>query len=65
MEEFFTLQEAKVLAQEGIKMTHQYFTDDEYMTMQGDVIVFEDGVEIFFDEWTAGKDFLLTGWYKF
>jgi hypothetical protein len=60
-----TLQEAKELAQQGIKVTHTYFTDNEYMTMQGNQIVFEDGVKIFFDEWTKDKDYLLEGWSKF
>ena len=60
-----TLEEAKVLAQKGIKMTHQYFTSDEYMIMQGNMIVFEDGCRIFFNEWTKDKDYLLEGWSKF
>lgn len=60
-----TLQEAKTLAQNGVKVRHQYFTDEEYMTMQGNIIVFEDGVKIFFDEWVKGKDYLLNGWSKF
>lgn len=37
-----TLQEAKELAQQGIKVTHTYFTDDEYMIMKGNMIIFED-----------------------
>jgi predicted methyltransferase MtxX (methanogen marker protein 4) len=57
-----TLEEAKTLAQQGVKVTHEYFTSDEYMTMQGNIIIFEDGVEIFFDEWIKGKDYLLQGW---
>ncbi len=39
-----TFEEAKILARQGIKMTHNYFTDNEYITMKGNVIVFEDGV---------------------
>ena len=57
-----TLEEAKKLAQQGIRVTHEYFTDDEYLTIQGNVIVFEDGARIFFDEWTKDKDYLLDGW---
>ena len=57
-----TLQEAKELAQKGVKVTHKYFTDDEYMTMSGNIIIFEAGVEIWFDEWTKDKDYLNTGW---
>jgi len=60
-----TLQEAKELAQQGIKVTHNYFTEDEYMTMHGNIIKFEDGVEIYFDEWTKDKDYLLDGWSKY
>jgi len=57
-----TLQEAKEQAQKGIKVTHTYFTDDEYMTMRGNMILFEDGAKIFFNEWTEGKDYLNDGW---
>ena len=62
---FMTLIEAKALAQQGIKVTHQYFTDDEWMIMRGNVIQFEDGAEIFFDEWVKGKPYLLEGWSRF
>ena len=57
-----TLEEAKEHARKGIKVTHEYFTSDEYMTMRGNMIVFEDGVKIFADEWLKGKDYLLDGW---
>lgn len=60
-----TLTEAKQTAQKGIKVTHKYFTDEEYMTMRGNRIIFEDGVKIFFDEWTKGKDYLNDGWSLF
>lgn len=60
-----TFEEAKQLARQGVKMTHRYFTSDEYMTMKGNIIIFEDGVQIFADEWAKGKDYLLEGWSKF
>jgi hypothetical protein len=60
-----TLQEAKTLAQQGIKMTHLCFTLDEYITMKGNQVIFEDGVKIFFDEWTKGKNYLLEDWFKY
>ena len=60
-----TFEEAKVLARKGIKMTHRYFTEDEYITMKGNIIIFEDGCEMFADEWSEGKDYLLDGWEKF
>lgn len=58
----FTFEQAKELARKGIKMTHTYFTPDEYITMQGNQVIFEDGVRIFVNEWSKGKDYLLTGW---
>src|SRR5690242_10950527 len=30
--------------QQGIKMTHKYFTDDEWVTISGNEYVLEDGV---------------------
>jgi hypothetical protein len=60
-----SLEEAKKLAQEGVKMTHTYFTDEEYLTMRGIMIIFEDGARIFFNEWTEGKDYLKEGWREF
>ena len=60
-----TLQEAKELAQQGIAVTHEYFTDEEYMTMKGNVIIFEDECEIYFDEWVKDKPYLLEGWRLF
>jgi len=42
-----TFEEAKEQAQQGIKVRHQYFAEKEYMTMKGNLIVFEDGCEIF------------------
>ena len=32
------LQEAKKLAQQGVRVTHEYFTDDEWMIMEGNLI---------------------------
>ena len=59
------LQEAKEKAQKGIKVTHECFIAEEYMTMRGNQIIFENGCRIFFDEWTKGKDYLLEGWSEF
>lgn len=58
----FTIEAAKSLAKAGFKMTHEYFTPDEYITMQGNQVIFEDGVKMFVGEWSKGKDYLLTGW---
>ena len=57
-----TFDEAKEHARKDIKVTHIYFTNDEYMTMKGNMIIFEDGVKIFADEWLRNKDYLLDGW---
>jgi hypothetical protein len=56
-----TFEEAKAQARKGIKVTHTYF-DDEYMTMRGNLIVFEDGVKIHAKDWMEGKDYLNDGW---
>jgi hypothetical protein len=60
-----TFEEAKQLARRGVKMTHRYFTPDEWMIMRGNIIVFEDGNQIFADEWSKGKEYLNEGWSKF
>jgi len=57
-----TFEEAKEQARKGIKVTHIYFTSKEYMTMIGNIIIFEDGVRIFADEWANGKTWVLDGW---
>jgi hypothetical protein len=57
-----TFEEAKAQARQGVKVTHKCFSPDEYMTMQGNMIIFEDGVKIFADEWSKNKNYLLDGW---
>ena len=59
------LDEAKLFAQQGVKITHYNFTSDEYFTMRGNIIIFEDGCQIFFNEWIEGKDWVKDGWSKF
>jgi hypothetical protein len=39
-----TIQEAFVKMREGHKMTHTYFSPDEWVTFQGDKLLFEDDV---------------------
>lgn len=51
-----TLQEAIILARQGIKMTHEYFSDTEWMIMHGNMIEFEDGAKIFLSEWGGNKN---------
>ena len=57
-----TLKEMILVARQKIKVTHTSFTDDEYLTMKGNIIVFECGAKIFIKEWSEGKDYLLEGW---
>lgn len=59
------LQEAIELAKQGIKVTHEYFADDEYMTMEGNIATFEDGIKVIFDDWYSEQDSLDYGWYKY
>lgn len=60
-----TAEEMKPLARQGIKMTHRYFSDNEYLTMIGNCVLFEDGVKIFWGDWANGKDWLNDGWNEF
>lgn len=61
----YTLQQAIDLARTGVKMTHELFLQDEYMTIQGNRIIFEDGCKMFIEEFTDNKAYLLSGWSKF
>ena len=40
-----TKQEAIAHMKEGKKITHRYFSDDEWMTMEGNMVILEDGVK--------------------
>lgn len=57
-----TFEKAKELARQGIKVTHEYFADNEYLTIMGNIITFEDGVTIFIDEWVKDKPWTSDGW---
>lgn len=57
-----TKEEALITARKGIKITHKYFTPNEWLIVNGNMIQFEDGVQIFWEEWTAGKEYLNEGW---
>jgi len=57
-----TFEEAKEHAQQGIKVRHQYFAEEEYMIMKGNLIVFEDGCEIFANDWLGDKQWAHDGW---
>jgi len=62
-----TLEEAKVLARQGVKVTHRYFMDDEFITMRGDMIIFDgnEDLQMSFYEYTRDKEYLNDGWSKF
>lgn len=55
-----TKEEAIQAMQEGKKVTHQYFSDNEWMTMEGNRIVLEDGVSCWSHEFWADRNGL--GW---
>lgn len=57
-----TLEEAKEYAKKGIKVTHRYFSDTEYLTMKNNIIEFECGTKVFSFDWIEGKDYLQNGW---
>lgn len=57
-----TLVQAKDLARKGIKVRHKYFNDGEYMTMKGDMVIFDDGFRINIGEWVKKNKPLLDGW---
>lgn len=60
------LEEMILLARNGVKMTHNYFMPTEYLTMRGNMIIFEDGVKIMFDDWIKDKlGFFNDGWSEF
>ena len=48
-----------------VKQYNMIIQAEEYMIMRGNIIIFEDGIEIFFSEWTKNKDYLLEGWSEF
>jgi hypothetical protein len=51
-----TKTEAIEAMKRGEKVTHQYFTQDEWVTMKGNRIVFEDGVNMSPDEYWAYRE---------
>lgn len=57
-----TFEEAKIHAQQGIKITHKYFSENEYLIMKGNLIIFEDGVKIFANDWLGDKEWAKDGW---
>lgn len=60
-----TWKEAKIYAQKQIKVTHNYFSSSEWLIMKGNIIEFEDGVQIFEQEFFNSKEFLKDNWSLF
>lgn len=52
-----TRTEAKIALNEGYKVTHEYFTSEEYITPEH---MFEDGYNVPIDWWD--KEYLKDGW---
>lgn len=63
----YSFDEAIVKMREDIKMTHDYFGSDEYCFIRGNLVVFEDGVEQFLNEFRAIRTSSgwNTGWTEF
>jgi hypothetical protein len=57
-----TLEQAIEQARKGIKVTHKFFIDDEYMIIKGNTIIFENGEQVFISKWVKGKKYLNDGW---
>lgn len=51
-----TKEEAKQALREGKKLTHRYFSDNEYIYAKGNIIFSEDGVNHGFDFWNLRPD---------
>lgn len=55
--------EAKQLMERGVKMTHHYFSPNEWITIDGDQLLFEDGVRCsFYDFIRWRRDWYNDGW---
>jgi hypothetical protein len=58
-----TKQEAISAMAKGWRVTHAYFQNDEWVTLQGDLILFENEVTMSFDRfWENRKTGFDTGW---
>lgn len=55
-----TREEAIAAMYDGHKVTHKYFTSEEYLHVQGSRIYAEDGV--YFGDVIYQNDFMIDGW---
>ena len=62
-----TKPEAIDLMQQGIKMTHEYFSPTEWVTIKNGNYLLEDGVECSYQEFWKWRQetYWQTGWEKF
>lgn len=60
-----TLQWAEEQARKGIKVKHDFFMGDEFMLIEGDWAIFEDGSRVLLSEWLKDKDYLKDRWSLF
>jgi len=57
-----TFIQARDYARQGVKVTHKYFTSEEYITMKGNMIIFNDGVRLNDRQWLKNRLDLLQDW---
>lgn len=55
-----TFEEAKEQMRAGVKMTHEYFTSDEFFEIKQGVMVCEGGYDM--TRWNRGEEWQQTGW---
>jgi hypothetical protein len=62
-----TKNEAICAMRNGKRMTHKWFTEEEWATIEGDTIVFENGCQCSFDEFwrLRSDDSWLNDWSEY
>lgn len=58
----FSIASAMSLASTGVKMTHKYFTLNEYVTVKDSKVIFEDNVEVLLIDFIRTRTDLAEGW---
>lgn len=57
---YYSKEEAIILMKQGEKLRHPYFSDDEWITMKGNIVVMELGQECWASEFW--RDRQSSGW---
>jgi len=60
LEVMMNKQEAIQSMREGNKITHHYFSPEEWITMKGNLVLTEDGYEMFLNEFFSYRT--VPGW---